>query len=93
MNAIERLLQNDLNQLVDRIAATIPSGMLEVCAQRRPDLRRQLGEAETRLSIVRQSLLGDYSAWRHALEECADLWALVESCDSTERPASEVCAA
>jgi hypothetical protein len=78
MNALERLLQDDLNHLVDRIAATIPTGMVAECTQRRPELTLRLGEAETRLSTVRQSLLRDYGAWRQALQECGDLWALVE---------------
>ena len=78
MNALERLLQNDLNHLVDRIAATIPTGMIADCTQRRPELTFRLGEVETRLSTVRQSLLRDYVAWREALQECGDVWALVD---------------
>ena len=78
MNTLERLLQNDLNHLVDRIAATIPMGMLADCVERRPELTSRLGEAETRLSLVRQSLLQGYAAWREALQECGDLWALVD---------------
>ena len=78
MNALERLLQNDLNHLVDRIAATIPAGMVADCAERRPELTSRLGEAETRLSLVREGLLQGYGAWREALQACGDLWALVD---------------
>ena len=92
MNALERLLQNDLNHLVDRIAATVPTGMLADCAQRRPELTLRLGEAETRLSTVRQSLLRDYVAWRQALQECGDLWALVDLVAEAPSP-DERCAA
>jgi hypothetical protein len=79
MNALEQLLQEDLNHLVDRIAATVPTGMIADCAERRPELTIRLGDAEARLSTVRQSLLHDYGMWRQALQECGDLWALVDA--------------
>ncbi len=78
MNALERLLQDDLNHLIDRMAATTHEGLVAGCAERRPDLLDQLAESETRLSTVRQSLLRGYAAWRDALEDCADLWALAD---------------
>ena len=78
MNALERLLQDDLNHLIDRMAATTHAGLVTGCGERRPDLLAQLAESETRLSTVRQSLLRGYAAWRDALEECSDLWALAD---------------
>jgi hypothetical protein len=92
MNALERLLQNDLNHLLDRIAATIPAGMLSDGMQRRPELTLRLGEAEARLSAMRQSLLRDYAVWRQAIEECGDVWALVDLAEEAPRP-GERCAA
>jgi len=92
MNALERLLQNDLNLLLDRIAATIPAGMVADGIQRRPELALRLGEAEASLSAVRQSLLRDYAVWRQALQECGDVWALVDLAGEAPPP-GERCAA
>ena len=92
MNTLEQLLQNDLNHLVDRIAATIPTGMVADCAQQCPELTSRLREAETELSTMRRSLLQDYAAWREALQECGDLWALVEFAGEAPAP-GERCAA
>ncbi len=78
MNALERVLQDDLDRLVDRLAATTHEGMLAECAERRPDVAARLEEAEARLSGARQELLRGYAVWREALEECGDLWALAE---------------
>jgi hypothetical protein len=78
MNALEQLLLDDLNHLIDRMAATTRAGLVTDCAERRPDLLAQLAESETRLTIARQSLLEGYAAWRATLEECGDLWALAD---------------
>ena len=75
MNALERVLQDDLNCLVDRLAAVTYDGMLAECAERRPSAQAELDGAEARLSSVRQELLRGYGQWREALEECGDLWA------------------
>jgi ABC-type transporter Mla subunit MlaD len=71
MNALERVLQDDLNRLVDRLAAVTAE-----CAEHRPSVQAQLDRAEARLSSVRQELLRGYAEWRQALEECGDLWAM-----------------
>ena len=76
MKALEDLLREDLDRLVDRLAATTREGMLAECAKCRPELRSELERAETRLSDMRQGLLEGYAAWREALEACGDLWAL-----------------
>jgi hypothetical protein len=78
MNALERLLQDDLNRLVDRIAAATHEGVAASSGDLRPDLLLQLAASEARLSSVRQRLLRGYSEWRDALEDCADLWALAD---------------
>jgi hypothetical protein len=76
MNALERVLQDDLNRLVDRLAAVTYAGMLADCAERRPSVQAQLDRAEARLSSVRQELVRGYAEWYQALEECGDLWAM-----------------
>ena len=76
MNALERLVQEDLDRLVDRLAATTREGILGECANRRPELLSRLEGADGRLSSARQDLLQAYALWREALDHCEDLWAL-----------------
>jgi hypothetical protein len=78
MNALERLLQDDLNRLLDRIAAATHEGVVASSGDLRPDLVSQLAASEARLSLVRDDLLRGYAAWRDALEDCGDLWALAD---------------
>lgn len=87
MNALEGLLQDDLRRLVDRLAATTREGMLAESAEGRPELLSRLEGAEARLSDLRQDLLRGYAAWREAIEECADLWALADF--AAEQPPAE----
>jgi hypothetical protein len=91
MNALERVLQDDLNRLVDRIATATREGVVAGSADLRPDLLAQLAASEARLSSVRSDLLKGYSEWRDALEDCADLWALADlatvSAESDQRAA------
>jgi hypothetical protein len=77
MNAMEQLLQEDLNRLIDRLA-TMDDSRVGDCLARRPDLLSQLTEIESRVSSVRLALVAGYAAWREALAECDDLWALAE---------------
>jgi hypothetical protein len=76
MNALERLLQDDLNRLIDRIAASACEGLVADCAERRPELGAKLAESEARVSAARHRLLEDYSEWRDALASYSDLWEL-----------------
>jgi hypothetical protein len=78
MNALERVLQDDLNHLIDRIAASTHEGVVAGSGDLRPDLLQQIAASEARLSSVRHDLLKGYSEWRNALEDCADLWALAD---------------
>jgi hypothetical protein len=76
MNALERLLQDDLDRLVDRLAITTRAGALGHSAERHPELRSRLETAERRICGLRDELLQRYADWRGALEECADVWAV-----------------
>jgi len=78
MNALERVLQDDLNHLVDRIAAATHEGVVAASGDLRPDLLQQLAVSEARISSVRHDLLKGYAEWRNALEDCADLWAVAD---------------
>ena len=81
MNALEQLLQDDLNRLIDRMAAQTHEGLVAGCEQRRPDVLLQLADSEERLTAARRRALEAYAVWRNALEECADLFALADLVD------------
>ncbi len=78
MNPLEHLLEDELNRLVDRLAVTIHPGTVSVTAGERPELRRRIEEAESRLAELRQGLLERYGEWKQLIEECEDLWAVAE---------------
>ena len=88
MNALERVLQDDLDGLVDRLAALTREGTLTRCEERGAELLARLEAAEARLSAARRQLLGTYEEWRHALDQCADEWALADIL-AAESPALE----
>ena len=81
MNALERLLQAELNHLVDRIAARAGQ---ETAAGIRPDLKARIERSEERLTGLRATLLDGYAEWARAIDECEDLWALAELRQQTE---------
>ena len=81
MNALERLLQEELNHLVDRIAARAGQ---ETAAGIKPDLKARVERSEERLTRLRAALLDGYAEWTRAIEECEDLWALAELRQQTE---------
>ena len=80
-NTLERLLEDDLNRLVDRMAALTREGALARCAEGRPDLLARLDDVGARLSDLRAALLDGYGTWREALDECGGLWELVAVAD------------
>jgi predicted transcriptional regulator len=81
MNTLERLLQDELHHLVDRVAARMGQGTV---AGIRPDLKARVELSEARLTGLRAGLLEGYAEWARALEECEDLWALAELRQQTE---------
>jgi hypothetical protein len=81
MNALERLLQEELNHLVDRIAARAGQ---ETAAGIKPDLKARVERSEERLTGLRAALLDGYAEWTRAIDECEDLWALAELRQQTE---------
>lgn len=83
MNTLERLLRDDLNQLIDRVAARMTA---ETAAGLQGDLRARIERSEDRLSGLRTALLDGYAEWADAIEECEDLWLLAELRRETEEP-------
>jgi hypothetical protein len=76
MSPLDRLLQDEMNRFVDRLAATAPEGAAAALPELDPELHARMVRAEARLARLRQSLLDDYRQWQEALEECEDLWGL-----------------
>jgi len=74
MNALERVLQRDLDHLLDRLASSAREGTLDECAEQRPDLLGQIDLAESELSATRRDLLDAYMAWGAALDRCEHVW-------------------
>jgi len=87
MNPMDRLLQDEMNRLVDRLAASAPEGLAQAVLDRHPELRDRIETAETRMSALRLSMLEGYRQWQSALTEYEDLWALsaLKSLEATER--------
>ena len=76
MNPVERVLNRELSELLDRLAASVPEGSLEQIRASSPTLRARLDEAELSLAAVRAALIEGYGRWRRALEDVENLWAL-----------------
>jgi hypothetical protein len=75
MNPVERLLQNEVTQFLDRLAASASGDGLTSHAMT-PAVRRHLDEAEAQMAQARASLMEGYGRWRRALEDVENLWAL-----------------
>ena len=85
MNTLERLLQDELNRLVDRIAARAED---DTAGGLKSDLRAHIERCEDRVTALRAALLDGYAEWTRALEECEDLWAVAGlRKDNAEAPA------
>ena len=76
MNTLDRLLQDEMNRFLDRLAATAPEGVVAAVSEREPALHARLGAAEARLTGLRAALLENYRQWRETMDDCQDLWAL-----------------
>ncbi len=76
MNPLDRLLQDEMNRLLDRLAAAVPEGVVMGGGRERPEVRDLIEALEARLSTLRGSLLEGYRQWHAAIEEYEDLWML-----------------
>jgi hypothetical protein len=76
MNPVERVLQQELTGLLDRLATSVPEGGFETIRASNPSLKTRLDDADAKLAAVRESLLDSYGRWRRALEDLENLWAL-----------------
>ncbi len=76
VNSVDRLLRDELNGLLERIAASVPEGSLTAATAEHPSLRARIDEADARLCALRASMLEAYGAWGRTLEDVENLWAL-----------------
>ena len=85
MNTLEAMLQDELNRLLDRIAARAGE---DTSAGLKSDLRAPIERCEDRLTALRAALLDGYAEWTRTIEECEDLWAVAGlRKDGAEAPA------
>jgi hypothetical protein len=78
MRGIEGVLQDELNRLLDRIAAAAPAGLVELVSDQR-DLRAQIDAAEGRMAALRQEIRDAYDRWGDSLERYAELWSMASA--------------
>jgi hypothetical protein len=76
MNPMERLLNDEITRLVDRIACSVPEGDVERMRAISPTLKLRLDEMETTLAGLRSALVEGYGRWGRALDDLENLWAL-----------------
>lgn len=76
MNPVDRVLDEEMGRLLDRLSGSVPGGCLDATAARHPSLRRRLDEVEAQMATVRASVLEGYGRWRRSLEDLENLWAL-----------------
>jgi hypothetical protein len=76
MNAVDGVLQDEMGRLMDRLAATVPTGSLETTSATNPMLRARLDDMEVTLASARAAVLEDYGRWRQVLDDLENLWAL-----------------
>jgi hypothetical protein len=88
MNPVERLLQDEITHLVDRLAASIPRDGATTHSLT-ASARMRLDEADGQLAQARASLMDGYGRWRRALEDIENLWALAAWRSTAAEEASE----
>ena len=76
MNAVEQVLRAEMDELLDRLASSVPGGCLTTISAIQPTLRKRLDEMEDHLTSARAAMLDGYGRWRRALEDVESLWAL-----------------
>ena len=89
MNAIERLLSDDLARLIDRLTTLLPDGTAGRILTAPPTLRARLDQMDGTLAATRAALVEDYGRWTRALDDLENVWALaVWRAEVAEEPAA-----
>ena len=87
MNAVDQVLSAEVNDLLERLASSVPGGCLTAISARQPTLKKRLDETEGQLTSARAALLEEYGRWRRTLEDVENLWALAAWRSAAEEPA------
>jgi hypothetical protein len=86
MNAVEQVLSDEITDLLERLAGSVPGGYLSAIGGRQPTLKKRLDEMESQLTMARATLLEGYGRWRRALEDVENLWAVAVYRSAAEEP-------
>lgn len=86
MNAVEQVLSGEMEELLERLAESVPGGCLSAISATQPTLKKRLDEMEDHLTGARAALLDGYGQWRRALEDVESLWALGVYRSTAEEP-------
>jgi hypothetical protein len=89
MNAVEKVLVEEISHLLDRVATSVPEGELERIRLTNPTLKTRIDEVESALAVARNSLLENYSRWGRALDDLENLWALAAWRSATAEESTE----
>jgi len=76
MNDLERLLTDDVERLIERVATSLPQDTVGAVRTSMPRLWTRLEEADERLAETRSVLIEEYARWRQELDDIENLWAL-----------------
>ena len=76
MNAIERVLTDDLERSIDRLATSIPDGAVEQIRRELPTLSARLDQVEADLARTRATLIEGYGRFLRDLDDLENVWAL-----------------
>ena len=76
MNNMDRLLADDLKELLDRLGASIPEGAVEEVRRKIPRLRKRLDQIDIRLAGEYAALTEAYRSWERTLDDLENIWAL-----------------
>jgi hypothetical protein len=90
MNPVERVLDDEMARLLDRLAASVPGGSLGAISALHPGLRSRIDQVEGGLAGLRSTLLDAYGQWRRGLDDLENVWALAawRSAAAEETPES-----
>jgi hypothetical protein len=96
MNPVERVLDDEVSRLLDRLAGSVPGGSLAAMTTLHPGLRARVDQVEAGLADAREVLLETYGQWRRGLEDLENVWALAAwrstAAEETPQPAAALAA-
>jgi hypothetical protein len=90
MNAMERVLSDDLGRLIDRLAGSIPEGAYARLRATTPALAARLDDLEAALGNARAALVDDYARWTRALDDLENAWSVAAWRAEAEAPVETV---